>query len=72
MRVNVVSDVHGSADRLARAGDGADALVCLGDLVLFIDYQDHSRGIFAELFGAANTSEFVRLRTAGRFREASE
>ena len=34
VRVHVVSDVHGSADALARAGDGADALVCLGDLSL--------------------------------------
>ena len=32
MRVHVVSDVHGRADALARAGDGADALVCLGDM----------------------------------------
>ena len=32
MRVHVVSDVHGAADALARAGDGADALVVLGDL----------------------------------------
>src|ERR1044072_1468305 len=52
MRVHVVSDVHGRADALARAGDGADALICLGDLILFVDYEDHSQGIFAELFGA--------------------
>jgi Icc-related predicted phosphoesterase len=37
MRVHVVSDVHGRADALARAGDGADALICLGDLILFVD-----------------------------------
>ena len=51
MRVHVVSDVHGSVDALERASDGADALVCLGDLVLFLDYADSSGGIFAELFG---------------------
>ena len=45
MRVHVVSDVHGSADALARAGDGADALVCLGDLLLFVDYADHRAGV---------------------------
>jgi Icc-related predicted phosphoesterase len=52
MRVNVVSDVHGRADALRTAGDGADALICLGDLLLFIDYADHSQGIFPDLFGA--------------------
>ncbi len=70
MRVNVVSDVHGSVDALARAGDGADALFCLGDLVLYLDYADSSQGIFANLFGAANTARFVELRTAGHFAEA--
>ncbi|MDF5758472.1 metallophosphoesterase [Spongiactinospora sp. TRM90649] len=70
MRVHVVSDVHGRADALARAGDGADALICLGDLVLFIDYDDHSQGIFPELFGAARAAEYIGLRTAGRFDEA--
>ena len=70
MRLHVVSDVHGSTDALARAGDGADALVCLGDLVLYLDYADSSKGIFADLFGAESTERFVALRTAGRFAEA--
>lgn len=70
MRVHVVSDVHGAVEDLARAGDGADALICLGDLVLFLDYADHSRGIFPDLFGAANASRMVALRTARRFEEA--
>jgi Icc-related predicted phosphoesterase len=72
MRVHVVSDVHGNAEALARAGDGADALLCLGDLVLFIDYADHSRGIFPDLFGAENASRIVELRNARRFAEARE
>jgi Icc-related predicted phosphoesterase len=71
MRVHVVSDVHGNSADLARAGDGADALVCLGDLILFLDYADHSRGIFPDLFGAANATRSVELRTAGRFEEHS-
>jgi len=70
MRVNVVSDVHGSVEALARAGDGADVLVCLGDLVLFLDYEDSSSGIFAGLFGADNAERLVALRTARRFDEA--
>ncbi|MFD0543606.1 metallophosphoesterase family protein [Streptomyces mexicanus] len=71
-RVHVVSDVHGNARDLARAGDGADALICLGDLVLFLDYADHSRGIFPDLFGTENADRLVALRTARRFEEARE
>ncbi|MBC7375743.1 MAG: metallophosphoesterase, partial [Frankiales bacterium] len=67
MRVHVVSDVHGSVEALARAGDGADVLVCLGDLVLFLDYQDPAGGIFADLFGADNAARLVALRTAKDF-----
>ncbi|MEU2153733.1 metallophosphoesterase [Streptomyces sp. NPDC019396] len=72
MRVHVVSDVHGNTRDLARAGDGADALICLGDLVLFLDYADHSRGIFPDLFGVANADLIVELRTARRFDEARD
>ena len=72
MRVHVVSDVHGSADALAVAGDGADMLICLGDLLLFLDYADHSQGIFAELYGAENAREYIELRTARRFDEARQ
>jgi Icc-related predicted phosphoesterase len=70
MRVHVVSDVHGRADALARAGDGADALICLGDLVLFLDYDDAGGGIFAEMFGADAASHLIELRTERRFEEA--
>ncbi|MGW7430849.1 metallophosphoesterase family protein [Streptomyces sp. NPDC054861] len=72
MRVHVVSDVHGNTGALAKAGEGADALICLGDLVLFLDYADHSRGIFPELFGVENADLIVELRTARRFDEARE
>lgn len=72
MRVHVVSDVHGNAGALARAGEGADALICLGDLVLFLDYADHSRGIFPDLFGVENADLIVALRTARRFDEARD
>lgn len=72
MRVHVVSDVHGRSDALRRAGDGADALVCLGDLLLFLDYVDHSKGIFADLFGSQAAAEFIELRTAQRFDAARE
>ena len=72
MRVHVVSDVHGRADALARAGDGADALVCLGDLLLFVDYADHGGGILGGIFGAEAVGRFVELRTARRFDEARE
>jgi len=70
VRINVVSDVHGNAKALARAGEGADVLVCLGDLVLFLDYQDSSAGIFASLFGAENAERLVALRTEKQFDQA--
>jgi Icc-related predicted phosphoesterase len=70
MRVHVVSDVHGRADALRTAADGADALICLGDLLLFVDYADYSQGIFPDLFGAGAARELIDLRTAHRFDEA--
>jgi Icc-related predicted phosphoesterase len=70
VRVHVVSDVHGSVDALAAASEGADVLVCLGDLVLFLDYHDHAGGIFAELFGPEATARLIALRSAKRFEEA--
>ena len=67
MRLHVVSDVHGRSDALRRAGEGADALICLGDLLLFIDYADHSQGIFPDLFGPDQARELVELRSVGQF-----
>src|ERR1017187_6389113 len=72
MRVHVVSDVHGRTDALRAAADGADALLCLGDMLLFIDYADNAQGIFSDLFGAEATQRFVALRTAKRFDEARD
>ena len=66
MRVHVVSDVHGNAEALARAGDGADALVVLGDLVDFVDYHDPARGILGRVFGPEVSARFGRLRAGGR------
>ncbi|MGQ0466024.1 MAG: metallophosphoesterase family protein [Sporichthyaceae bacterium] len=70
MRVHVVSDVHGSVDALAAAGTGADVLVCLGDLVLFVDYAEPGGGIFGEIFGQDRAQEWIVLRTAGKWDEA--
>src|SRR6516164_4487881 len=72
MRVHVISDVHGRAGALPAAAAGADALFCLGDLLLFVDYADHARGIFADLFGADAARQFIALRTAKRFGEARD
>jgi Icc-related predicted phosphoesterase len=70
VRIHVVSDVHAASGDLARAADGSDVFVCLGDLVLFVDYQDLSQGIFPDLFGEENCRAFVELRTQGRYDEA--
>src|SRR3954470_15006577 len=72
MRVHGVSDVHAREDALAKAGDGADALICLGDLVLFLDYDDPGGGIFADMFGPEAAQRLISLRTERRFDEARE
>ncbi|HUN32540.1 MAG TPA: metallophosphoesterase [Trebonia sp.] len=66
-----MSDVHGAADSLADC-DGADMLICLGDLLLFLDYADPGQGIYAELYGEDYTRQYIALRTARRFAEARE
>jgi Icc-related predicted phosphoesterase len=72
MRIHVVSDVHGAAEELARAAEGSDLFVCLGDLILFLDYDDPERGIHSDLFGAEHTRAYIEARTAGRFDDARE
>lgn len=66
MRVHVVSDVHGNAAALARAGDGADVLLVLGDLVDFVDYQHPERGILGRVLGPEVSARFGRIRSTGR------
>ncbi|WP_205752122.1 metallophosphoesterase family protein [Cryptosporangium phraense] len=66
-RIHVVSDVHGRADALATAGDGADALVVCGDLLNYLDYAHPSEGILAELLGPEAGAEFAALRKEHRF-----
>src|SRR5205085_10641533 len=56
----------------AKAGDGVDAFICLGDLVLFLDYDDPSGGIFADMFGEEAARRLISLRTERRFDEARE
>ncbi|MGI8695409.1 MAG: metallophosphoesterase family protein [Mycobacteriales bacterium] len=70
LRVNVISDVHGRVDGLAGAGDGADALICLGDLISFVDYLDHSRGVMGSVYGAEAVGTYVAMRSAGRYDES--
>ncbi len=72
MRVHVASDVHGAAAALARAGADCDVFVCLGDLILFLDYDDPRQGIFADLFGADHARDYIEARTANDFARAHE
>ena len=66
MRVHVVSDVHGNVDALAAAGDGADALIVLGDLIDFADYADPAGGIIGRVLGPEVGERFRHLRANGR------
>ena len=67
-----MSDVHGATDALSHAADGSDLLVCLGDLILFLDYAQPERGIYSELFGVEHTRAYIQARTEGRFDDARE
>ncbi|SDK40495.1 Predicted phosphoesterase [Actinopolyspora mzabensis] len=66
MRVHVVSDVHGNVEDLKRAGEGADALIVLGDLIDFVDYLDHDKGILGAVFGREKVGHFAWLRRNNR------
>lgn len=70
MRTHVVSDIHGAGHALASAAEGSDVFVCLGDLILFLDYDDPDRGIYADLFGVDHARAYIEARTANRFDEA--
>lgn len=70
MRVHIVSDVHGAGSALSSAAEGSDVFVCLGDLILFLDYDEPERGIYADLFGADHARAYITARTANRFDEA--
>lgn len=63
--MHVISDVHGNVEALKRAGDGADVLVVLGDLVDFVDYAEPAAGILGRVLGSAASAEFGRLRSDG-------
>lgn len=64
--MHVVSDVHGNAEALARAGDGADALLVLGDMIDFVDHDDPTAGVLGDVVGPEASETFSRLRAAGR------
>ena len=67
MLISVVADVHGNFEDLARAGDGADLLLVLGDLLDYVDYHDPAGGILGAVFGADRVRPFVAMRTRGDF-----
>lgn len=72
VRIAIISDIHGQTDGLADAALDADLFVCLGDLILFLDYDDPSQGILADLFGEDAARRYIALRTANRWEEARE
>lgn len=72
MRLHVVSDVHAEVRALRDAAAGSDIFACLGDLLLYLDYEDPTVGAFSEIFGADTAHEYVALRTAKQFDAARE
>ena len=72
MRLNIVSDVHGATEAVSAAAQDCDVFICLGDLILFLDYDEPEQGIYADLFGVDYAKTYIELRTANRFDEARE
>lgn len=70
MRIHAISDVHYRTEGLAEAGADSDLFICLGDLVLFLDYDDPQHGIFSDTFGPDNARRYIQLRYEQRFDEA--
>ena len=68
MRVHVVSDVHGHAEALAQAGDGADALVCLATSLISSTTPTPPAASSAELFGPEDARRFVAAAHRPRLR----
>jgi Icc-related predicted phosphoesterase len=69
IRIKVVSDIHGAADRLRAEAADADALIVLGDLVNLLDYV-RMQGPVVDAYGEDAVRNFVALRNASRFDEA--
>ncbi|WP_229674587.1 metallophosphoesterase family protein [Nakamurella endophytica] len=65
--MSFVSDIHGNVEGLARVAATAEQLVVLGDLLDYVDYHEHGRGILGTVFGADRVAPFARLRSAGDF-----
>ena len=72
VRLNIVSDVHGATHAIQSAAQDCDVFICLGDLILFLDYDEPEQGIYAQLFGVDYAKTYISLRTANRFDEARE
>jgi Icc-related predicted phosphoesterase len=72
MRLNIVSDVHGASGAITTAAKNCDVFICLGDLILFLDYDEPEHGIYADLFGVDYAKTYIALRTANRFEQARE
>lgn len=72
MKIHVVSDVHGAFADLAGAADGSDVFICLGDMLLYLDYDDPSQGAFAQIYGVDVARQYIALRLEKRFEQARE
>ena len=71
MSIYLVSDLHGSADALAKAVPEGATLLLLGDLINFLDYTTMT-GILTDVFSVEAVIEVARLRTEGKVVEARD
>jgi len=71
MSIYLVSDLHGSADALAKTVPEGATLLLLGDLINFLDYTTMT-GILTDVFSVEAVIEVARLRTEGKVLEARD
>jgi Icc-related predicted phosphoesterase len=71
MSIYLVSDLHGSADALAKAVPEGATLLLLGDLINFLDYTTMT-GILTDVFSVEAVIEVAQLRTEGKVLEARD
>ncbi len=64
--MQVVSDVHGAFEALARVAAGTEPLLILGDLINLTDYRT-GEGITAEVFGLETSRSIALARADGDF-----
>ncbi len=64
--MQIVADVHGEFDSLAKLARSGEPLLVLGDLINYVDYRTMD-GIAAEVLGKEFVRQVARFRAVGDY-----